>query len=142
MSSPVAVAHRLHVQSLYKRSLKLSLDWYIQRDLWRQKALAIRAQFEQNKSVSNPKEIQVLVHNAEKELEEWAHPDPYKCNLIFFFRDLFLFVFVLTVFLSLVPMGPEGTKWERNLPPIVVSISICLLYFSLKLNINDNFFLL
>lgn len=96
MSSPVSAAHRLQVQSLYKRSLKLSLDWYIQRDLWRQKALAIRAQFEHNKHVTNPKEIQVLVKNAEKELESWAHPDPYK-----------------------LPLGPEGTKWERNLPPIV-----------------------
>lgn len=26
-------------------------------------------------------------------------------------------------------MGPEGTKWERNLPPIVVSIFICSMYF-------------
>lgn len=26
----------------------------------------------------------------------------------------------------LVPMGPEGTKWERNLPPIVVSVNTCL----------------
>ncbi|CAO3613644.1 unnamed protein product [Mucor hiemalis] len=103
MSSPVAVAHRLQVQSLYKRSLKLSLNWYIQRDLWRQKALAIRAQFDHNKHVTNPKEIQVLVKNAEKELEEWAHPNPYK-----------------------LPLGPEGTKWERNLPPIVVSSNMLL----------------
>ncbi|KAI8366526.1 hypothetical protein BD560DRAFT_400581 [Blakeslea trispora] len=92
----MSAAHRLQVQSLYKRSLKLSLDWYIQRDLWRQKALQIRAQFEQNKHVTNPKEIQQLVQNAENQLKEWAHPDPYK-----------------------LPMGPEGTKWERNLPPIV-----------------------
>ncbi|KAI8076478.1 uncharacterized protein B0P05DRAFT_546023 [Gilbertella persicaria] len=96
MSAPASAAHRLHVQSLYKRSLKLSLDWYIQRDLWRQKALQIRAQFDQNKHVANPKEIQALVQKAENELKEWAHPDPYK-----------------------LPMGPEGTKWERNLPPIV-----------------------
>ncbi|KAI7880169.1 hypothetical protein K492DRAFT_162919 [Lichtheimia hyalospora FSU 10163] len=89
-------AHRLHVQSLYKRALKTSLDWYIQRDLWRQKALDIRAQFERNKNVSNPKEIQLLLKNAEKELQSWAHPDPYKPYL-----------------------GPDGTKWERNLPPIM-----------------------
>lgn len=74
-------AHRLHVQSLYKRALKTSLDWYIQRDLWRQKALDIRAQFERNKHVSNPKEIQLLLKNAEKELQSWAHPDPYKRTL-------------------------------------------------------------
>ncbi|KAI7907032.1 uncharacterized protein BX663DRAFT_494591 [Cokeromyces recurvatus] len=96
MSIPGSTAHRLHVQSLYKRSLKLSLDWYIQRDLWRQKALQIRARFDQNKNITNPKQIQALVQNTEKELQEWAHPDPYK-----------------------LPMGPDGTKWERNLPPIV-----------------------
>ncbi|KAI9247131.1 hypothetical protein BDA99DRAFT_526175 [Phascolomyces articulosus] len=89
-------AHRLHVQSLYKRSLKLALDWTIQRDLWRQQALHIRAQFEANKHVTNPKELQLLLKNTEKELQEWAHPDPYKLYL-----------------------GPEGTKWERNLPPLV-----------------------
>lgn len=76
-------AHRLHVQSLYKRALKTSLDWYIQRDLWRQKALDIRAQFERNKHVSNPKEIQLLLKNAEKELQSWAHPDPYKRMLCY-----------------------------------------------------------
>ncbi|KAI8970504.1 hypothetical protein BDB01DRAFT_815428 [Pilobolus umbonatus] len=91
-----SAAHRIQIQSLYKRSLKLSLDWYIQRDLWRQKALEIRTRFDHNKNITNPKEIQALVQKAEKELQEWAHPDPYK-----------------------LPTGPEGTKWERNLPPIV-----------------------
>lgn len=100
MSSPVSAAHRLQVQSLYKRSLKLSLDWYIQRDLWRQKALAIRAQFEHNKHVTNPKEIQVLVKNAEKELESWAHPDPYKCNLTNWNFLYFIQMDILFIFLS------------------------------------------
>ncbi|KAI8973544.1 hypothetical protein BDF20DRAFT_882994 [Mycotypha africana] len=96
MSTPNAVAHRLQIQSLYKRSLKLSLDWYIQRDIWRQKALQIRHQFEQNRNVTNPKEIQALIKKAEKELEDWDHPTPYT-----------------------IPTAPEGTKWERNLPPIM-----------------------
>ncbi|KAG0750350.1 hypothetical protein G6F57_000762 [Rhizopus arrhizus] len=89
-------AHRSQVQSLYKRSLKLSLDWYIQRDLWRQKALEIRARFEQNRNITNPKEIKALLEKTEKELQEWDHPDPYR-----------------------LPTGPDGTKWERNLPPYV-----------------------
>ncbi|KAI8064211.1 hypothetical protein BC940DRAFT_306437 [Gongronella butleri] len=89
-------AHRATVMSLYKRSLKLSLDWTIQRDLWRQEALHIRTQFESNKNVTNPKEIQALIQATERKLAEWEHPDPYK-----------------------LPLGPEGTKWERNLPPIV-----------------------
>lgn len=96
MSTSIAVAHRLQVQSLYKRSLKLSLDWYIQRDLWRQKALQIRAQFEQNKHVTSPKEIQALVQKAEKELEDWAHPDPYKCKfeMYYFFDGFYLLTFL------------------------------------------------
>jgi NADH dehydrogenase (ubiquinone) 1 beta subcomplex subunit 9 len=72
-------AHRLYVKSLYKRSLKLSLDWYIRRDLWRQKALEIRQQFELNKNVTSPKELQQIFAKTEKQLEEFAHPDPYKC---------------------------------------------------------------
>lgn len=96
MSTSIAVAHRLQVQSLYKRSLKLSLDWYIQRDLWRQKALQIRAQFEQNKHVTSPKEIQALVQKAEKELEDWAHPDPYKCKfeMYYFFDEFYILTFL------------------------------------------------
>ncbi|KAG2174191.1 hypothetical protein INT43_004212 [Umbelopsis isabellina] len=97
MSSATAsfqTAHRLYVKSLYKRSLKLSLDWYIRRDLWRQKALEIRHQFELNKNVTSPKELQQIFAKTEKQLEEFAHPDPYK-----------------------LPLGPEGTKWERNVPP-------------------------
>lgn len=80
-SAPVSfqTAHRLYVKSLYKRSLKLSLDWYIRRDLWRQKALDIRHQFELNKNVTSPKELQQIFAKTEKQLEEFAHPDPYKC---------------------------------------------------------------
>lgn len=85
MSSATAsfqTAHRLYVKSLYKRSLKLSLDWYIRRDLWRQKALDIRQQFELNKNVTSPKELQQIFAKTEKQLEEFAHPDPYKCMYI------------------------------------------------------------
>ncbi|OZJ04732.1 hypothetical protein BZG36_01821 [Bifiguratus adelaidae] len=80
--------------SLYKRSLKTSLDWYIRRDLWRQKALDIRAQFEANKHITSPKELEQIFAQTEKELDKWAHPDPYKF-----------------------PLQPEGSKWERNIPP-------------------------
>ena len=72
-------AHRLYVKSLYKRSLKLSLDWYIRRDIWRQKALDIRQQFELNKHVTSPKELEQIFAKTEKQLEEFAHPDPYTC---------------------------------------------------------------
>ena len=45
-------AHRSSVKSLYKRMLKNSLDWTIRRDVWRQKAIEIRAEFERHRWVS------------------------------------------------------------------------------------------
>jgi NADH dehydrogenase (ubiquinone) 1 beta subcomplex subunit 9 len=41
--------HRLYVKSLYKRYLTNALNWYIRRDLWRNKAIEIRAEFERNR---------------------------------------------------------------------------------------------
>ena len=47
--SPFTAAHRLYVKSLYKRMLNNELNWIIRRDLWRAKAMAIRAEFERNR---------------------------------------------------------------------------------------------
>lgn len=50
-------AHRLYVKSLYKRYLTNALDWTINRPLWREQALLIRAEFERNRYdsyLSNP----------------------------------------------------------------------------------------
>jgi len=44
-------ASRLYVKSLYRRYLNNALNWYIRRDLWRQKAIEIRAEFERNRCV-------------------------------------------------------------------------------------------
>ena len=47
--SPFSAAHRFYVKSLYKRMLKNELDWMINRQEWRWKALQIRAEFERNR---------------------------------------------------------------------------------------------
>jgi hypothetical protein len=47
--SPFTAAHRSHVKSLYKRYLTNALSWTIQRDIWRQQAIEIRAEFERNR---------------------------------------------------------------------------------------------
>ncbi|KAJ5046429.1 uncharacterized protein L3040_003673 [Drepanopeziza brunnea f. sp. 'multigermtubi'] len=51
------------VSSLYRRSLKLSLDWAVHRYLWRGQALYISGK--------------ALFQEAEGLLEAWKHPDPY-----------------------------------------------------------------
>ncbi|KAL7892828.1 hypothetical protein HDV64DRAFT_160462 [Trichoderma sp. TUCIM 5745] len=45
--------------SLYRRSLKLALDWAVHRQLWRGQALYIRSLFEANRKVSDPRQQRV-----------------------------------------------------------------------------------
>lgn len=51
MTLNVMHTDRLYVKSLYKRYLTNALNWYIRRDLWRNKAIEIRADFERNRWV-------------------------------------------------------------------------------------------
>ncbi|KAK1457927.1 complex 1 protein [Colletotrichum cuscutae] len=45
--------------SLYRRSLKLALDWAVHRHLWRGQALYIRSLFEANRSVTDSRQKRV-----------------------------------------------------------------------------------
>ncbi|CAG8529037.1 3219_t:CDS:2 [Paraglomus brasilianum] len=98
MTAPAfSEANRRYVASLYRRALKTSLNWYVQRDLWREKALEIRARFTANKNVASTVELRKILENTERELEEFKHPDPYRY-----------------------PTAPDGSKWERNVPPPII----------------------
>ncbi|KAL2114610.1 hypothetical protein VUR80DRAFT_4593 [Thermomyces stellatus] len=80
--------------SLYRRALKLSLDWAVHRSVWRGQALYIRSLFEANRNVTDPRQKRALLSATEKLLDEWKHPEPY-----------------------IPPCAPGGTKYERNVPP-------------------------
>lgn len=123
MTSPFAAAHRLHVKSLYKRMLKNSLDWTIERPLWRREAIQIRAEFERNRlarhllsmrpgssphrNVHDPRALAQILEKAEADLQKNKHPDPYICELSY----------VLAPHPNTddrrcaAPMFPGGTKW-------------------------------
>ncbi|ETW83680.1 hypothetical protein HETIRDRAFT_123478 [Heterobasidion irregulare TC 32-1] len=92
-TSPFTSAHRLYVKSLYKRMLKNEMDWVVRYDLFRARALNIRAEFEKNRHVHDPRALASILEKAEAELAEKRHPDPYIPSLF-----------------------PGGTKWERNAP--------------------------
>ncbi|KAJ3741029.1 hypothetical protein DFH05DRAFT_394014 [Lentinula detonsa] len=95
MSTPTfSAAHRRYVKSLYRRMLTDSLNWTIHRELWRRRALVIRAEFESNRNVHDPRELAVIFDKAEADLARNQHPDPV-----------------------ISPLFPGGTKWERNIPP-------------------------
>ena len=48
--------------SLYRRCLKLSLDWAVHRYIWRGQALYIRSLFEANKDIREPRQQRVRAH--------------------------------------------------------------------------------
>ncbi|KAH7102922.1 hypothetical protein BKA62DRAFT_636881, partial [Auriculariales sp. MPI-PUGE-AT-0066] len=93
LAAPFTAAHRSRVQSLYRRLLKNELDWCIQRDLWRWRAIQIRANFERNRNLHDPRALSTILEQAEARLKANKHPDPY-----------------------IPAQFPGGTKWERNLP--------------------------
>ncbi len=85
--------------SLYRRSLKLALDWAVQRYIWRGQAQYIRSLFEANKDIREPRQQRVshkmpfnpLIWGQGTEIstryfykrqrhcwEKWKHPDPYR----------------------------------------------------------------
>ncbi|EJD01521.1 uncharacterized protein FOMMEDRAFT_21901 [Fomitiporia mediterranea MF3/22] len=97
--SPFSAAHRFYVKSLYKRYLKNELDWTINRQLWRWKAMKIRAEFERNRNVHDPRALAAILEKAEADLTDRKHPDPY-----------------------ISPGSPGGSKWERNIPPPIAPI--------------------
>ncbi|CZT23402.1 related to NADH2 dehydrogenase (ubiquinone) chain CI-B22 [Ramularia collo-cygni] len=87
------MASKSTILSLYRRSLKLSLDWAVHRYVWRGQAMYIRGLFEANKHVTEPRRQKVLLEQTEELLQKWKHPDPYRP-----------------------PTAPGGSKYERNLP--------------------------
>lgn len=77
-TTPFSAAHKAYVQSLYRRFLRNELDWCIRRDVWRDRAIEIRTQFERNRQIANPRELAKVLQAAEEALSQRRHPDPYK----------------------------------------------------------------
>lgn len=72
--------HVRKVCSLYRRSLKLSLDWQVQRHIWRCTAMAIRELFNEHRHERDPIKIDRLLRATEYLLWKKRHPEPYVCN--------------------------------------------------------------
>ncbi|KAF9226905.1 hypothetical protein BS17DRAFT_728864 [Gyrodon lividus] len=94
-----SAVHRSYVKSLYRRMLKNELDWVVRRDIWRGRAQLIRAEFERNRNIHEPRALAQIFEKAEAQLAKRLHPDPY-----------------------IPPTMPGGTKWERNVQPTIAPI--------------------
>ena len=77
MASSPAISHAQRVTRLYRKSLRNSLSWVIDRALWREEALRIRARFDANKHIQDRRLALRLVQEGEDELQKNLHPDPY-----------------------------------------------------------------
>jgi NADH dehydrogenase (ubiquinone) 1 beta subcomplex subunit 9 len=121
-------AHRLYVKSLYRRFLTNELDWAVNRQEWRARAMTVRADFERNRfapptmdetgflilttlgrNVHDPRALATILQKAEAYLAEHRHPDRYirqSTPILFPSWALTFFAFLLA------PSMPDGTKWS------------------------------
>lgn len=77
MSAPVQ--HKNYIQRLYRQALRTVFDHYAwERPIYRQHCIQVRQRFEANRHETNPLRVEALVRKTELELEEMAHPRPYK----------------------------------------------------------------
>lgn len=90
---PFTEANSKRVASLFRKALRTAFDSSLKFDLYRQETILIRQQFEANKHILDPKELEQVLSKARAKLAELEHPDPY-----------------------IPPSRPGGTKYHRNLP--------------------------
>lgn len=90
---PFTEANSKRVASLFRQALRTAFDSSLKFDAYRRETIKIRSQFEANKHISDPNELESVIQQAKAKLAEYAHPDPY-----------------------IPPCRPGGTKYERNIP--------------------------
>eukprot|EP00587_Corethron_hystrix_P013529 CAMPEP_0113306524 /NCGR_PEP_ID=MMETSP0010_2-20120614/5739_1 /TAXON_ID=216773 ORGANISM="Corethron hystrix, Strain 308" /NCGR_SAMPLE_ID=MMETSP0010_2 /ASSEMBLY_ACC=CAM_ASM_000155 /LENGTH=153 /DNA_ID=CAMNT_0000161205 /DNA_START=113 /DNA_END=574 /DNA_ORIENTATION=+ /assembly_acc=CAM_ASM_000155 len=89
----VDLTHTQEVARLYRKSLKVTLSWCIDREIFNEEATNLRARFEAQRD-ANPAAAARILREGQEELFEMSHPDPY-C----------------------VPHMPGGSLFMRNPPP-------------------------
>lgn len=90
---PFTEANTRRVSSLFRQALRTAFDHSMKWDVYRNATINIRQQFDANKDISNPEELEKAIKRTQEKLAEWSHPDPY------------------------IPPGrPGGTKYQRNIP--------------------------
>ncbi|KAG7661903.1 uncharacterized protein J8A68_004570 [[Candida] subhashii] len=96
MSAPIlpfTEANSKRIASMFRRALRTAFDHSMKFSVYRQTTIQIRQQFETNKDIRDPQELERVIEAAEAKLAHWKHPDPY-----------------------IPPSRPGGTKWQRNVP--------------------------
>lgn len=141
LPSPFTAAHRAYVKNLYRRILQNELDWIVQRDLWRARALSIRAEFESNRcafivmlgesrvsylvpddlfyshrDIHDPRALAEIFAKAEAGLASRKHPDPY--------RREYLYCGILSLALNRSLSSPRGSRGHQMVRPWLAAPNI------------------
>uniref|UniRef100_F0WM63 NADH dehydrogenase [ubiquinone] 1 beta subcomplex subunit 9 n=1 Tax=Albugo laibachii Nc14 TaxID=890382 RepID=F0WM63_9STRA len=94
VAPPKNLTHTQVVQRLYKQSLKTLESWVIDRRLWNEEAVKVRAQFDANRHLApESDQAKFAIKEANEKLKKYTHPDRYVFNYM-----------------------PGGTKFMRNAP--------------------------
>uniref|UniRef100_T1PHU2 NADH dehydrogenase [ubiquinone] 1 beta subcomplex subunit 9 n=1 Tax=Musca domestica TaxID=7370 RepID=T1PHU2_MUSDO len=72
------ISHTRRVQSLYKRALRNCEAWYDRREIYRYRAVQLRARFEENRNVTDMAKAVKLLAAGEQELFNTQHYQPIK----------------------------------------------------------------
>ena len=80
MASGELLSHSQRVIRLYRNSLKHLLSWTIDRGVWREEAVVLRARFDANKDLKDLRKARKLLEDGEAEFQLYKHPDPYICK--------------------------------------------------------------
>ncbi|KAL3288449.1 hypothetical protein HHI36_002894 [Cryptolaemus montrouzieri] len=75
---PGLVTHTRKVQSLYKRVLRNLENYYDRREVFRFRAVLMRAEFDKNKNIKDMRLAKKLLQEGEEELFRTMHPIPRK----------------------------------------------------------------
>ena len=89
----------------------MSLDWLIDRGKWRSFALALRQEFDANKSVENQKEKEELLLAGKHLLYKYRHPEPYICNQN---KNSSKIYCQYSFYFCLDPSAPGGAAYDRE----------------------------
>lgn len=89
---PFTEANTKRVSALYRQALRTAFDHAIKWDIYRKECVRIRSQFEVNRHIDTPEELEEAIAKTTAKLNEWKHPDPY-----------------------ITPLRPGGTKYQRNI---------------------------
>ncbi len=109
-----SLCHAQRVTRLYRNSLKHMLSWTIDRQTWRKQALELRMKFDEHKDEKDRNKAIQLLEDGEDEFNFLKHPDPYICKHT---EIMIKYHHNNSMCIAIAPEAPEGSKWERNLPP-------------------------